>query len=599
MRGVLTAREQYLLHHKVAVSAPQKLYRGLNLDTTAPGMEKVHALLSSGQWDHPEIGGHLLNWLQSGPCKGLGGHWTADPVQAQRFAAWPNEQTGRGGNLQAVIEADWDGQGADAARTDTHEFNADGEQIRSFPWEQESTLSPGTKLTATGVQIRPYDDAYWNTPSDDDGPVDENHDGPWHSVLGGDPSQRTAATDLLRDPHRVDPDYFTGIHEMGHVLDNAGVTDAFGTRSRARERLTKELTELFVRTHQDHIMNWSEPERVQNFGAWLRNSLPGGAFQGNPDIDSISGMNVAEGLAHAFTQVELNPENASDVAKTMHKILIEESRPETSQLLRERMNNSAYAKTWQRKFGPYPGYKPATTPPAPTPLNIPKNVAWDLPYGFSHAIDDVRKKYPQAPLRDVGIDEKNTGGVAFVTPEQRTGFEPGKPSVVRNAPRMDIERRWAEADLPGWNDEFDKMTDTGHFPRWESTTAGEPWPEDAIEDAEDEFNQPKRPGYVPAVQPPKVAYSTNTDDLEMSMSGTPGDVAEMGLGGWPEKVYDLARFWLDYPAYVKYKIMGTKMLADPDGLGVWRITANPHTGEREMTFLPVPGTGPSQYLSSA
>jgi hypothetical protein len=184
---ILAQREAFAIHRVAAA----KLYRGLNIDTTAPGLEKVHSLVSGGQWDHPEIGGHLLNWLQSGPKKGLGGHWTSDPAQAERFARWPNEETGRGGNMQAVIEADWGGQGTDPARTDTHEFDETGKRIRSFPEEQETTLAPGAQLAATGVKIRPYDDDYWNGPADDS-PVDENHDGPWHQVLSA-PSAHTAA----------------------------------------------------------------------------------------------------------------------------------------------------------------------------------------------------------------------------------------------------------------------------------------------------------------------------------------------------------------------------------------------------------------------
>lgn len=166
--------------------APRRLYRGLNLDTTAPGLERVHDLLfGQHQWDHPELGTHLLDGLSS-----LGGHWSADPAQAEQFARWPNEQTGHGGNLQAVIEADWDGQGEDPDRTDTHEFDDAGHRIRSFPAEQETTLLPGSALTVRGLRIRPYDDGYWNGP-DDGQPVDQDHDGPWHA-LSMAPRQHTA-----------------------------------------------------------------------------------------------------------------------------------------------------------------------------------------------------------------------------------------------------------------------------------------------------------------------------------------------------------------------------------------------------------------------
>jgi hypothetical protein len=182
------------------IAATPKLYRGLNLDTTQPGLEKVHAILNPPGshplehhqgWDHPEVGGHILNWLASGPKKGLGSHWSADPTQAEQFARWPNEQTGRGGNLQAVIEGEWNGQGEDHGRTDTHEFDEEGNRIRSFPDEQEKTLSPGAGVNVTGLKIRPYDDEYWNGPSTGDEPADPNHDGAWHSALSS-PSSHIA-----------------------------------------------------------------------------------------------------------------------------------------------------------------------------------------------------------------------------------------------------------------------------------------------------------------------------------------------------------------------------------------------------------------------
>jgi len=156
-----------------------QLHRGVNLDTTAPGMEKIHQILSGGNWDHPDLAGHLLDYLGQ---RGLGGHWTTDPTQAERFARWPNEETGRGGNLQAVVSADWNGEGADPNRTNTREFSDTGEHIRSFPWEQEHTLLPGTNLDVNGVKIRPYDDEYWNGPADPDQEIDENHEGPWHEL---------------------------------------------------------------------------------------------------------------------------------------------------------------------------------------------------------------------------------------------------------------------------------------------------------------------------------------------------------------------------------------------------------------------------------
>jgi hypothetical protein len=201
---VLRQREQFAYR----LAASTKLYRGLNIDTRQPGLEKVHSILNPPGtqplehhpgWDHPEVGTHLLNWL-SDNRSGLGRHWSEDPAQAETFARWPDETTGRGGNLQAVVEGDWGGQGADPNRTNTREFNDAGEQIRSFPWEKEHTLSPGAHLNVTGLKIRPYDDEYWNGPSTGDEPIDENHEGPWHSVLGASSSRTAAAAEPFMVP---------------------------------------------------------------------------------------------------------------------------------------------------------------------------------------------------------------------------------------------------------------------------------------------------------------------------------------------------------------------------------------------------------------
>jgi hypothetical protein len=201
---VLRQREQFA--YRVAAT---QVYRGLNLDTTAPGMERVHAILNPPGthplehhpgWDDPAVGGHILDWLKSGPRKGLGTHWTADPEQAERFARWPNEETGRGGNLQAVIQGDWHGEGEDTGRTNTREFDESGERIRSFPHEQETTMLPGAGLNVTGLKIRPYDDAYWNDPVDGEPEaIDDNHEGPWHEVFRRT-RQHTAAVEPLMVP---------------------------------------------------------------------------------------------------------------------------------------------------------------------------------------------------------------------------------------------------------------------------------------------------------------------------------------------------------------------------------------------------------------
>lgn len=330
------------------------------------------------------------------------------------------------------------------------------------------------------------------------------------------------AEDLLTDPRRVDPDYLTGIHEMGHVLDLMGGSDNTGRNTRTRERLRNELIKHYIQKFPDRAKDVTYQEgpgyEVQQgvgtgmpeFRQWLRNQLPGGAFQGNPSVGDFAGMNYAEGPAHAFTEVELNPQ-ANEVSRLIHKVMTEESRPETSQVLKERMDNPYYRQHWEREYGDYPGYDPTPPPAAPSPEPKINHDTFEdiLPYGIEKAVGDVRKKYPQVNLRGVDVDEQNSGGTAFVIPEVSYGLTRGK----QNKPQMSVERKWVDADPSEWDKWMDKDADEGFFPRWQSTTAGEPWPEDAIEDAmtENDIN--------PAYKPPRAAAlnpANRVDPAELS-----------------------------------------------------------------------------------
>jgi hypothetical protein len=393
------------------------------------------------------------------------------------------------------------------------------------------------------------------------------------------------ANELLEDPRRVEPDYFTGIHEMGHVLDLMGQTDRPGQNTRARSRLNDELIKHYVEQYPDradgviyqqgpgYLPQYGLGSGMPQFHQWLRNQLPGGAFQGNPSMDSTGDMNHAEGIAHAFTEGELNPQ-ANDVAKLIHRIVTEESRPETSQVLRERMENPYYRERWEKNYGPYPGHDPAAPPPAPIPPKVTEQTQQDLPYGISRSIEKVQEKYPQAVVDDLQIDETNPGGVAFITPDQKTGFEPGKPSVTKNRPDFSVEREWVDKPLSGpgsWTEWMDQGADEGFFPRWQSTTAGEPWPEDSIEDLMTEFDGFKHAGL--RTDPAELPYRTL---LWMNQN------MQKRIRTPEEKAYsDALAAEVALRGQEYQKVAGVEMYADPAGDGVWRIG-------RSIEFLPRP-----------
>lgn len=406
------------------------------------------------------------------------------------------------------------------------------------------------------------------------------------------------AEDLLTDPRRVDPDYLTGIHEMGHVLDLMGGSDNTGRNTRTRERLRDELIKHYVQQFPDKASGVMKPQTYHpetnpggslaqygigpgmgEFGRWLRTQLPGGAFQGNETLGDLAGMNYAEGPAHAFTEVELNPQ-ANDVSRLIHQVMVEESRPETSQLLKERMDNPYYRQHWEREYGDYPGYNPTPPPAKPSPEPKINHESFEdiLPYGIEKAVNDVRTKYPQVNLRGVDIDEQNRGGTAFITPEVSYGLGRGK----QNKPQMSVERKWVDAAPSEWDKWMDKDTDEGFFPRWQSTTAGEPWPEDQIDDFVDERHD---------LAKPKVsAYDSanRTDPAELSwrdllwMNNVMRDTTNEEQRAYSDTLdAELSR--RSDPHLVAASLT-TSIFADPDGSGVWQIDA----ANRSVRFIPAP-----------
>ncbi len=334
--------------------------------------------------------------------------------------------------------------------------------------------------------------------------------------------------ELLKDPRRVDPDYFTGVHEFGHVMDMQGQTDQIGRNTRARSRIEDTLRSFFEQANPQFEyrpdMSTLEGEHYRkNLEHWLRNQLPGGAFQGNTGIGSYGGMNLAEGLAHAFTEGELNPQ-ANELSKALHKVVVEESRPETSQVLKERMENPYFRKSWEKQYGPYAGYN--EEPPAGN--TEPPKIGEGVPWGLTDSVMDMHEKYPHTTLKSLTVDPHNSGGVAFVTPDMRSSlFGPDK-----STPRMQVEQQWADTPMSGefpeevrnkyrgvdnapvasWESWMDKSTDEGFFPRWQSTTAGEPWPEDHIEDAWSEFDYQK--GIKPKQAMPTLYHHTSPESAQ-------------------------------------------------------------------------------------
>lgn len=218
-----------------------------------------------------------------------------------------------------------------------------------------------------------------------------------------------------------DPAYFSGVHEMGHVLDLAGQTNDEGSQTKSRARILNELLKVYHRSGGDPNRDATHP----SFQGWLRQQLPGGAFQGNVGQGEPGAFNLAEGLAHGFTEAELNPA-ANEVAKTIHRVLLEDAGP-------------------------------------PRPNARPRDTQRGLPPEFLRAVDEMQAKYPRAELDMVGIDpDEYDDGPAFTTP----GMPGHRPLLF-----WDNHYRTDDPKLEPW---IHKRVEQGYFPQWLVTSDDPP-----------------------------------------------------------------------------------------------------------------------------
>lgn len=248
------------------------------------------------------------------------------------------------------------------------------------------------------------------------------------------------AEDLLKDPRYVDPAYFTGIHEMGHALDMSGNMASGQNLLDVTQRLYHE------NNPQDPPWQPGDPPREYTpwhpdgpMAHWMRRQLPKAAF----DKDGFP--YGPEMIAHAFTEMKLNPQGAGPLARGLY-----------DHLLKNTPQNGSHGGL-------------SVGPGVPSPLQ------W--------AIEDVQHEHPSADLARVDLTPEDSLGPAWVERTDANSTEP---------PRMRMDQQYANPATPTkFTDWFDDAIDGGYFPRWESTTAREPWPEDAIEDMDTEFDQPK------------------------------------------------------------------------------------------------------------
>lgn len=248
------------------------------------------------------------------------------------------------------------------------------------------------------------------------------------------------AEDLLKDPRYVDPAYFTGIHEMSHALDLAGHEQAQGM-----------ILPLLLR-HYGEETGQDDPDTDPRFWDWVKTQFP---KQGQ--------TSAAEMLAHAFTEVRLNPGGAKPIHRALYDTMV--------QMSQGNPNRGATS------YGPY------------------------VPAPMQQAVQDMQRDYPQVDVGRVNLTNDHDNGPAYLSfPSSAGRYDPTSPE----RPRLEMDMQYAvppsgrdeTKDDMGYDpqpltDWFDQHIDNQEYPRWQSTMAGEPWPEDAIEDMDTEFDQPK------------------------------------------------------------------------------------------------------------
>ncbi|MEU0540807.1 hypothetical protein ABZ319_13145, partial [Nocardia sp. NPDC005978] len=125
-------------------------------------------------------------------------------------------------------------------------------------------------------------------------------------------SEDEAAGDLVPNS-AARPVFSTVVHELGHALDFAGNLDA-------RDRALDALVDHYEDTY--NVQNWTDAENAR-FQEWLHQLSDYG-------FDYSDNFDATEALAEAFTDVELNGDDASEPARVLYNLLTDIAADATS-----------------------------------------------------------------------------------------------------------------------------------------------------------------------------------------------------------------------------------------------------------------------------
>lgn len=122
------------------------------------------------------------------------------------------------------------------------------------------------------------------------------------------------------------PAYWTMIHEMGHIMDFNGKTEA-------RRKIDKALkdrwfadpdTKAAFQAAKDAGSPLTDTQKQQNYFAWIKDRLVSGYSYHSSDRDR--GPYIVEAIAEAFADVEMRGANAEELSKLIHQIVVDEAK---------------------------------------------------------------------------------------------------------------------------------------------------------------------------------------------------------------------------------------------------------------------------------
>lgn len=133
---------------------------------------------------------------------------------------------------------------------------------------------------------------------------------------------KTVAANYHPDPGKHDAAYAIATHEFGHTMDASG---SYYASNHAKDALRHE----FLRTHPQYRSATGIVEELgvrQKYDEWLTEQLSDYATRSgrSSGITRLPGdLNPSEAIAEAFAHVELDPENATDAERALHKLVVD------------------------------------------------------------------------------------------------------------------------------------------------------------------------------------------------------------------------------------------------------------------------------------